>query len=923
MFVGRVSEIERLRALAQLARTGRPAAALVVAEPGLGKTRLLAEVAAELELPHVELRGYELVREVPLAAVAGLLRFLAEVPDAGDRLGALLLGEAGVGKGLDTLRLFEATFRCLAGSGALAVIVDDLQWADAQSLSLLQYLLAAAAPADFQLLVLCAGRPGAEVSDFGLGIGRLLEPQRFAEITLGPLGRAEGTELAARLAPELEQQDAERLWRQAQGSPFWLEALAGHDRAGTGPAGLLQGRLTGLDPDAARLFALLVVAAQPLGLQDAPELLDSTEDRVRRAAAALVDRALVVQEAGEVRVAHDLIREAAAANLAEAEQRRLHRVLASRLEAGAGGDIRDLFRALEHQQAAGVVDPELAMRIAGSPQRRLLGSRGLATLGAIADVTTESSALPGEVAALATELGEWTVALERWSSMADRLPDARDRAHAALAAATAAFRLGRAVDVHAFVTLARDHAGDDPVVAIAADAQEAEALLWLENLVARAQPVVERAARAAQQLVEQAGGVDALGDAACGAHVMARRAQLDAAIRRADAATVADCAELIRTSARDPADALAAASDGVFSMLQFEGLPKAAEPRARRILEEARRRMLPSIEVEATHWVGWVAHHLGRLEEASGYMEQAVALAARVGPPRRFTVTQLRAVACSVDASRIDWRGNVAAIEQAIAAEPDPHFRLVIRLLHIWLVGRFAAVDPVRLAALLDPMAEDAERAGCARCLWESVLHGAEAQARIGDVAGARAALKRWDAAHPAPYRGPGARRAYVAALLAMHRDPVASLGLFARAAADASEVGYELMRLWIDIDAAHTASRIDRTRGVQDLRAVVERAEAMGAVSEQKLVVQQLRSLGVRTWRRGAGAGPLTVREQEIARLVTAGLSNPEIATELFLSRKTVERHVSNILAKCGARNRTELGDRLRDSREAWPTAP
>ena len=50
------------------------------------------------------------------------------------------------------------------------------------------------------------------------------------------------------------------------------------------------------------------------------------------------------------------------------------------------------------------------------------------------------------------------------------------------------------------------------------------------------------------------------------------------------------------------------------------------------------------------------------------------------------------------------------------------------------------------------------------------------------------------------------------------------------------------------------------------------------------------------------------------MAELVAGGATNREIADLLFLSPKTVERHVSNVLKKLGARNRTELASRLRD---------
>ena len=135
-----------------------------------------------------------------------------------------------------------------------------------------------------------------------------------------------------------------------------------------------------------------------------------------------------------------------------------------------------------------------------------------------------------------------------------------------------------------------------------------------------------------------------------------------------------------------------------------------------------------------------------------------------------------------------------------------------------------------------------------------------------------------------------------------------------------ANALGMEraLDALLIKLDLAGALHPRDPERAVQLWREVAVEASQIGALTYQRLAERALRALGRRTWRRSLATTHhlgLTRREIEVARLVVAGATNPEIASALFLSRKTVERHVSHVLAKAGARNRTDLTRRLGQS--------
>ncbi len=115
--------------------------------------------------------------------------------------------------------------------------------------------------------------------------------------------------------------------------------------------------------------------------------------------------------------------------------------------------------------------------------------------------------------------------------------------------------------------------------------------------------------------------------------------------------------------------------------------------------------------------------------------------------------------------------------------------------------------------------------------------------------------------------------------------------------------------------DAAVLAARRgDDGAARHALAAAVAAYQLLGAEWDLQRAGARLRPYGVRRRRPAyaerpvSGWGALTPTEAKVAGLVAGGRSNPDIAAELFLSRNTVQTHVSHILTKLGARSRVEI---------------
>jgi DNA-binding CsgD family transcriptional regulator len=938
--VGREAELGRLAGALRGAEEGTGSLVLLCGEAGVGKTRLVEELAAG--------RSAQLLRGAatndfgsPYGPVVEVLRqrFRGE-PGAFSGCGelrshlALLLPELGEAAGeSERGTIFEAVrcaFSHLADEGAAIVLLDDLHWSDEATLD----LLAALAPAlrELPVLAIAAYRSDGLARDHRLRWLRneLRREGLLEEVALDLLDREQAAELLERLLGERPSPSlVAAVHDRAVGSPFFIEELVaalrvrgalragnrGLELAGDGdvpvPDTVREAVLVGaseLSPAAREAAAAAAVAGQSFELRLAVPIAGEA------GLAELLEAGVLVEEAATGRAAfrHALTREALYAEVPWLRCRDLHRQFAELAERGGAGGTElaahwlgagERSRAREALLAALQESAALhAHRDAARAGRQALG---LWEEGEPEELRIETLERYGRCAELAGELAEaakaWRELAAICSQRGDRLSHAQAQRRLAAVcnlggerdAAFAARRLA----AEAFA--AAEHPADAALEHLAmadyrrSGADYGEAIELTECAAAEAE-AAERVDIGARALglrgVVQAKGGDFEAGLATVREGLALALELDlnpvaaelyqrlsmvlydgADYRRAEEAL--DTALGLCRPGEDAGTELACVTCLVYVLRE-----RGEWPRAQELGREL-------IEAGTAAWV------------AEGLLGAIHAFQGKLSAARRM-LTASRAVSSSVGHYNM-YMDSTTGLAYVAAAEglDDEAAEHCRALLGRWEESEdhHYAVWGIRWAASF--FARHGDRPGahaCAEALGKMAAEAghADALAALAQAIGELAALEGDEA---------GAAE-HLSRAVELHRSldiPFERAQVELRAGAALAAAGAREEALERLCDAYRSASKL----GARPLA-----SEAARQVAELGESVAQ--RLGPRAAASADGV-QLTRRELEVLRHVAVGRTNREIAQELFISPRTVDMHVRNLLAKLECRSRVEASHR------------
>ncbi|HET6560712.1 MAG TPA: AAA family ATPase, partial [Marmoricola sp.] len=931
---------------------GMPGAALVAGDAGMGKTRLLTELAdraregawrvmvghcldvADQKLPYLpfsELVGRvadedpDTARRVAQSHPAiALLAPGRRLMDTADATRAELVERAAVLDGM------HAALDTLAEQTPVVVVIEDLHWADRATRDL------------FGLLCTRPFRgPVAVVGSYRSDDLHRRHPLRAAaaewarlpgvlRLQLTPLPEPVVRRLVRTLNPTpLRERDVAWVVARAEGNAFFVEELVNASRHRPAPsalpddlADLLLVRLDRLDDASRQVVRAASCAGRRVSHRLLAAVVDLSDAELDTALRTAVDAHVLVQVASDgYAFRHALLAEAVYGDLLPGERVRLH---ASYVAALLGPDVAGTAAELAtHARASHDVDTAIHAGIRAGEEALAVGGPDEAAehFGAALELAMGPSAeLPDgiELVELVIRTSEALIAsghaeraMRLVQEQLDREPGGRDHAKLLLAWASAAL-LTESVDPARATEQALKLLADEP------DRLRARAL----SLHARALLSTDRHQEAASSAGEALAMAQrfALSDVA--SEAATTLATLDE--RAGDTETALQALEEVVARARADGDTVAEARSRyhlAYLHLERGGLAEAQHlfGITAAAAAQAGRPWAP-FGFDSRYHQAMTAYLRGRWDEALDIAD----VAGQAPPPDHEAV--LRSVRLLVAAGRGDdsalglvdglrssWNrdgliasnSGAAAIELlgargALDAMWQMHDDVVAAVAELWSPTFQARV---RLSALLLGHLANAAQ-GLAGQERRNLLE------RVPELDHAIESVVRRAAARP---RGNGPEgRAW------LQRFRAERLRLQWLVDVDVPE-GEELVAAWVKtvelfeaLGHVHETAR-SRARLAAVLTASGRLAEASSPAGEARAAAERLAArplldeLGRTTGRGAASTAELTPREHEVVVLVAAGLSNADIARRLFISTKTVSVHVSNVLAKLGAAGRTE----------------
>ena len=367
--VGRERELSELRTLFDRTRGERRCiVATVIGDAGIGKTRLVTELAKELCS-----KASVAIGCCVSYGEGATYRPLEEVVEAlGGGLDALLVGSDTTGEQFLAVRRF---FEEQARERPLVLVFEDVHWAEPTLLDLIDYL--GDRVQHVPLLVLGLARPD------------LLETRPGLPVTLrlAPLDDVDAEVLLAAMSPEVEPTLGARIVARAEGNPLYVEHLAAYALEGGTPESLpptlealLAGRLGRLRIEDQTLLQGAAALGREFTLADIERLELRDSDSLSRSLEALTATGLVRRGSGSrFRFDHVLVRDVAYAGTPKARRADLHESFATAVASGPDGSDElvgyHLEQAWRYRTDLGLVDVRTHRLAAEAGER--LGDAGL------------------------------------------------------------------------------------------------------------------------------------------------------------------------------------------------------------------------------------------------------------------------------------------------------------------------------------------------------------------------------------------------------------------------------------------------------------------------------------------------------------------------------------------------------------------